>query len=210
MAISRASLREALSALQMLGLLETKHGQGTFVSAEKPSPGIRFDASWVYDEESPFTILQARKAVEPEIAALAAVSRADMDLRRLEELHSYVQDDPCDMHRFSHGDRKFHLAIAQASGNSVLIGMMSFVHELMGQELWQRLMTATSFATRGRWQQAQDEHWGLCQAIKARDPQLAASRMKEHLARVEEVMIEADLDGSFRLPNGARRLRGKT
>lgn len=201
LAISRATLREALSALQMLGLVETKHGQGTFVSAEKLSPGIRFDASWLYDEESPFTLLQARKAVEPPIAALAATQRTEDDLSRLREIQGYVQSDPQDLRRFSQGDRKFHLAIAQATGNPVLIGIMSFVHELMGQELWQRLMMATSFATVGRWQQAADEHWGLYEAIKGRDGALAAERMRRHLARVEEVMIEADLGDANGLPS---------
>lgn len=203
--ISRASLREALSVLQMLGLVETKHGQGTVVSAERLSPGLRFDATWLYDEESPFTILHARIAIEPQIAAIAAVQRSATDLELLAEIQSFVMVDRDDMHRFSQGDRKFHLAIAQATGNSVLIGVMSFIHELMGQELWRNLMTTSSFGMPGRWQQAVDEHQTIIDLIKAQDAAAVAEQMRQHLATVEQVMVQADLVYPIKAShNGAR------
>ena len=197
--VSRASLREALSALQILGLVETKPGQGTFICAEKILSLLRFDTSWLYeDEESPFAILQARKTVEPHIAALAATQRSDASLKRLEEILDSVEADPSDRNLFSEGDRKFHKAIAEATENPVLIGMMSVVYELMGQKLWLALMMDSTLATPGRLQEALVEHRRIYEAIKAQDEKAAAARMSEHLESVERLMIEAELVPSIK------------
>jgi len=198
--VSRASLREALSALQILGLVETKPGQGTFICAEKIPSLLQFDASWLYeDEESPFTILQARKTVEPHIAALAATQRSEAALKRLEEILDSVEADPSDRNIFTEGDRKFHKAIAEATGNPVLLSMMWIVYELMGQKLWLALMMDSTLATPGRLQEALAEHRRIYEAIKAQDKEAAAARMREHLESVERLMIEAELVPSMKL-----------
>ena len=192
--VSRASLREALSALQILGLVETRSGQGTFVCAGNVSPFLRFDASWLYEDvESPFAILQARKAVEPAIAALAASLRSDRSLKHVAEILDLVDADLEDVHIFCEGDRKFHLALAQVTENPVLIAMMSIVHELMGQKLWAALIRDTTFGTPGRLQEAAREHRRVYEAVKARDAQAAAARMREHLDMVERSTIEGEL-----------------
>ena len=192
--VSRASLREALSALQILGLVETRPGQGTFVCAEKVPSLLQFDASWLYEEEeSPFAILQARKTVEPYIAALAAGQRSNASLKRLDEILDSVEADPFDRTIFTEGDRKFHKAIAEATDNPVLVSMMSIVHELMGHKLWLTLMMGSTLATSGRVQEALAEHRRVYEAIKAQDEKAAAAQMREHLDSVEKYMIEAEL-----------------
>lgn len=192
--VSRASLREALSALQILGLVETKPGQGTFVCAEKIPTLLQVEASWLYEEEeSPFAILQARKAVEPHIAALAATQRSNASLKRLDEILNSVEADPSDRIIFTEGDRKFHKAIAEATGNPVLVSMMSIVYELMGHKLWLTLMMDSTLATAGRVQEALVEHRRIYEAIKAQNETAAAARMSEHLERVGRLMMEAEL-----------------
>lgn len=192
--VSRASLREALSALQILGLVESRPGQGTFICAGASSALLRMDSSWLYqDLESPFTILQARKTAEPPIAALAAQQRSEASLKHLQEILDLVGSYPSDACVFYEGDRKFHLAVAEATENPVLLRMMSIIHELMGQKLWLTLMMDSTLATPGRWQQAVLEHLNIYKAIEAQDTALAAARMREHLDMVEKLMIEADL-----------------
>lgn len=192
--VSRASLREALSALQILGLVETKPGQGTFICAEKIPSLLQVEASWLYEEEeSPFAILQARKTVEPHIASLAARQRSDASLKRLDEILNSVEADPSDRIIFTEGDRKFHKAIAEATGNPVLVSMMSIVYELMGHKLWLTLMMDSTLATVGRVQEALVEHRRVYEAIKAQDETAAADRMNEHLERVGRLMMEAEL-----------------
>ena len=189
--VSRASLREALSALQLLGLVETRCGQGTFVSAGAASTLLRLDSSSVYqDLESPFTILQARKAVEPSIAALAARQRSSEALLQLKEIQDLAESDSVGLS--SEGDRRFHLAIAEATQNPVLVHMMSVVYELMGQRLWLLLRDATASAP-GKLRQYALQHRGIFEAIESQDEGAAAARMQEHLDSVEKLMIEVDL-----------------
>lgn len=192
--VSRASLREALSALQILGLVESRPGQGTFICAGASSTLLGMDSSWLYqDLESPFTILQARKVTEPSIAAFAAQQRSEASLKHLQEILDLVGNYPSEACVFYEGDRKFHLAIAEATENPVLLRMMSIIHDLMGQKLWLTLMMDSTLATPGRLQQAVLEHREVYKAIKAQDAALAAARMKAHLDMVEKLMIEADL-----------------
>ncbi len=197
--VSRASLREALSALQILGLVESRPGQGTFICTGASSALLSSDSSWLYhDLESPFTILQARKVTEPSIAALAAQQRSEAALKHLQEILDLVGCYPSDACVFYEGDRKFHLAIAEATENPVLLRMMSIIHDLMGQKLWLTLMMDSVMATPGRWQQAVLEHMNVYKAIEAQDAASAAARMKKHLDMVEKLMVEADLARSHR------------
>jgi GntR family transcriptional repressor for pyruvate dehydrogenase complex len=189
--VSRASLREALSALQLLGLIETRSGQGTFVSNKADSTLLRLDASLVYqDLESPFAILQARKAVEPSIAALAARQRSSETLQRLKEIQHLAESDSLGLS--SEVDRRFHLAIAEATQNPVLVHMMSVVYELMGQRLWLLLRDATAAAP-GKLHQYAEHHRAIYEAIARQDEAAAATRMQEHLENVERFMIEVEL-----------------
>ena len=192
--VSRASVREALTALQILGLVETKSGQGTFVHPGNLSPLLGLKASWLYEDlESPFAILQAREAVEPDIAALASTQRSEASLEHLREILDLVDAGLEDVELFCEGDRKFHLALAEATENPVLIAMMSIVHELMGQRLWKALIRYTTLGVPGRLQSGTREHRAIFEAVEARDAETAAARMREHLARVEQASIEGEL-----------------
>lgn len=196
--VSRASLREALTVLQMMGMVETISGQGTFVS-DKPKVSIK---NYVPNAgESPFLIIQARKTIEPSIAALAATERTEAGLTKLEDILSMIESDHSGHQvlgdAFSEGDRRFHLEIARLTGNPVLINVQEMFHSLMGQELWLALMRHTSFSTPGRWQEADNEHRSIFEAIRAGDSQAASSRMKSHLSRVEKIMIRAELVSSI-------------
>jgi len=191
--VSRASLREALTVLQMMGLVETRSGHGTFVSDRNSSPLLSFDYSWFYEaEESPFAILQARAVVEPSIAAFAAEHRSNEDLKRIEEIQRLVDVDKFDRQVFSEGDRKFHLAIAEISGNAVLVKMMSIVYELMGQKLWS-FMRDVTLTSDERLEEYTRQHWWVYKAIEARDPDGAYHAMVAHLNSVEQFMVESDM-----------------
>lgn len=197
--VSRASLREALSALQIIGLVKTKPGQGTFICARKVPSLLQLDTSWLYEEEeSPFAILQARKTVEPHIAALAARQRSDAVLKRLGQILDSVEVDLSDRNIFSEGDRKFHKAISEATENPVLMSMMSIVYELMGHRLWLTLVTE-SFLTHPGWpQKGTAQHRRIYEAIRAQNEKAAAARMREHLESVERMIVEVDPFPSIR------------
>jgi DNA-binding FadR family transcriptional regulator len=196
LSVSRASLREALTVLQMMGFVKTVSGQGTFIceKEEKNQPAF---SNPLTGDESPFAILQARKVIEPAIAALAATQRPDDALKIMSNILDRVLADHSrnqvvgDV--FSEGDREFHIEIARATGNSILIATQQMIHDLMGQKLWLALMRHSSIATPGRFEEAMVEHQGILEAIRSRESQLASSRAKAHLMRVEKIMQEAEL-----------------
>jgi len=199
--VSRASLREALTVLQLMGYVKTISGQGSVICEKKPTSNIPISTLEAYGE-SPFSILQARKVLEPSIAALASTHHTEAGIKSIQDILTSIDDDPSKdqvLHDvFSEGDRQFHLRIARLTENPILIYMQEIIVHQMKQKLWVTLMRHSSFATPGRWEEARKEHREIFDAIKSSNSQLAASRVKAHLTRVERVMIKADLN--FRIP----------
>ncbi len=194
--VSRASLREALTVLQMMGLVETVAGQGTFLTG-KSAASVKYSLDSISVGESPFVIIQARKTVEPSIASFAALHRSEASLKKITEILDWVESDHSKDrilgNIFSEGDRQFHLEIAKATENPILISIQEIFHSLMGQDLWLTMMRHTSFATIGRWEEAYQEHHMILEAIRQHDARAAAHCARAHLQRVEKIMIEADL-----------------
>jgi GntR family transcriptional repressor for pyruvate dehydrogenase complex len=192
--VSRASLREALTVLQMMGMVETISGQGRFI---KDKSQASFPNFLLTAGESPFVILQARKSLEPAVAALAAKQRSESAIQQIDAILRWVEADHSTVQIlgdvFSEGDRRFHLEVAKASENPILINFQEVIFSLMSQELWLAMMRHTSFATYGRWEEALREHRGIFDAIRSGDSKTAANRMMAHLQRVENVMVNADL-----------------
>jgi GntR family transcriptional repressor for pyruvate dehydrogenase complex len=206
--VGRASLREALSALQILGFVETKHGQGTFVRSDAASLSLPSEANGILAEESPFTILEARIAFEPSIAALAARERSDEALAHIEGILVRVRDDVRNVDVVGEGDRDFHYSIAEATGNPVIMAAMASIRELMAQKMWLALVRTTNFATSERWERALGQHWAVYESVKGRQPQVAFTRMKSHLDEVMQLMTESEMDASPGAATGSGHLRG--
>jgi DNA-binding FadR family transcriptional regulator len=80
------------------------------------------------------------------------MQRSETALKHLKGILDSVEADLLDVEVFTEGDRTFHLGVAEATENPVLVAAMSIVHELMGQQLWLTLMRETSRVTLGRWQ----------------------------------------------------------
>src|SRR5271165_4537274 len=174
--VSRASVREAIISLEMGGLVEVRVGSGIFVTTPAAEPAAAGDAG-----PGPFELLQARKLIEGEIAALAATraTAADLDyLRRcVERMQAHVEDFAI---RES-SDREFHLGIAKATGNGSL---ELAVAGLWAQraELWGRLQQ--HFHTPELARKTIRDHVAILSAIGAHDPDAARSAMHRHIGRV--------------------------
>ena len=145
--VSRTSLREAMIALQMMGVVVIKPNQGTYI-ADKKVPPILKEVTYLNLGESPFQILQARKAIEPNIAAIAASFRDQNSLREIEnvldQVESRVYVEKIDVSEYNDRDCAFHLAIAKATHNPILIGIGYVINNLMKQELWMTLISNTT------------------------------------------------------------------
>ena len=197
--VSRPSLRESLTVLEMIGYVNILPGQGTFIAEEVVAP-ILNNINIATLGESPFIILQARKAVSPAIAKIAAGCSSEASLKNIEKILDWIESDPelsVKSDYFSEGDRKFHLAIAQATENPILISIQQIIYACMGQDLWLRMMKHTSFSTPGRWEEADAEHRNIFNAIKSREQRLASKLMLEHIKGVERIMVQANIIHHF-------------
>jgi DNA-binding FadR family transcriptional regulator len=186
--VGRASVREAIAALQVQGAIETRPGSGSFVAADA---GARLPApSGLPHDASPSDLLEARALLEPAIARLAAVrGRADAECERLLAAMEAAADpqDPSARHGWNESDRLFHRRIAELTGNPVLAGNAGHVAALMDQPLWQRLRDA-SLATPGPTSIPLAEHRMSYEAIADGDPSAAELYAAQHVKRVRRYM----------------------
>jgi DNA-binding FadR family transcriptional regulator len=176
--VSRASVREALASLALQGVVETRHGAGTFVVGPPPSDGTPHDAS-------PSAVLDARTVLEPQVARLAA-ARAQRD-ETAEKLLAAMEAEPVDIATWNASDRLFHRQLAAMTGNPVLLAFADHVAALMDQPLWQRLRD-DSIAEPGRTRIHVAEHRMIYEAIVAGDAEAASFYSVQHINRVRAYM----------------------
>jgi DNA-binding FadR family transcriptional regulator len=176
--VSRASVREALASLQLQGVVETRHGAGTFVVGVPQSAEVPHDAS-------PSAVLEARLQLEPAVARLAA-ARAQPDATA-EKLLAAMEAEPVEIATWNASDRLFHRQLAAMTGNPVLLAFADHVATLMDQPLWQRLRDE-SIAEPGRTRIHVAEHRMIYEAIISGDAEAAAFYSTQHINRVRAYM----------------------
>jgi len=187
---SRPSVREALSALEILGVTESRGGKGNFIRDNlSSSPLYEQKFRELEEEESPFELLEARKAVETEIAGLTAEKATSEDIREIEKALDRMKNVLNDTPRAMEFDREFHIALAKAAHNSVLFQMMNYLADGLKESLWVKIKEK-SWALPGHPQKYLEEHTKLLGAIKKGDKKVARRIMYSHLADVEEDMLE--------------------
>lgn len=187
--VSRASIREALSALEMMGLLEVRSGEGTFVRKLKPESVVA-PLAWMLSMEkgTVLEILEVRKILEVQAVRLAAERAQQSDLRELAEA---LEDMKKEMVNSDLGgeqaDLRFHYAIMRATNNKILIRLMDTISDIMRH----MLETSRSKLYEGKYTPALlfSEHILIYEAIKNKDPEMASQRLLEHLIGVEEELI---------------------
>ena len=196
---SRASVREALSALEMLGLIECKGGQGNFIRADGRDGTIDGELlRTLLQNHDPFEIFEARLEMEPSLAALAAERATEEERRKLsaqaEKLRALgvrILSEPDKgpaIEEYMEEDRKYHLEVGRCSHNSVLFTVFSGVNLMMKETHW-RAMKSRGLADEGNVRSYAAEHEAILQAILARDPKAAASEAHSHLAFLKETLF---------------------
>jgi DNA-binding FadR family transcriptional regulator len=179
LSVSRASLREALIALELTGFVEVRGGSGIYVTEKSDTQSTMQEIG-----PGPFEVLSARRMIEPEIAAMAArvaTDRAIDDiLKAIREMESEHENRGSD----EHNDRAFHIAIAHATGNSAMVGVVDYLWAQRGR-LWHRL--TEHFQTEELRREALADHRRVFEAIVAHDPTNARKAMRSHLERVTRV-----------------------
>jgi GntR family transcriptional repressor for pyruvate dehydrogenase complex len=183
--VSRMPLREAIHALGQVGILETRHGEGTFVgSYDSEKLGKTLYWFSLLDKASVYELLETRKVLEAEAAKMACRNATKDDLENIrkamverEELvgENGKKNDPESLARRFDADRRFHEAIAAASHNSIFSNFLKAIHSSL------RLHQQTASKYRDTPQETSRIHREVYAAIVARDEEKAETKMREHL-----------------------------
>lgn len=185
---SRPSVREALSALEILGITESRGGKGNFIKDTLSSPSYEQKFKELEGEESPFELLEARKAVETEIAGCAAERATKEDIALIQESLDKMKDVLMNIPEIMKFDRKFHINIARAAHNSILFSMMIYLANRLKEKLWVNLKEK-SWGISDRSQKYLEEHAAILNAIKNKDSKSARKKMYNHLLAVEQDLL---------------------
>jgi DNA-binding FadR family transcriptional regulator len=175
--VSRPSVREALIALEVEGLVEVKIGSGIYV-LEPRSDGEA--GTPVQAAMGPFELLRARWIIESECAALAAKVAKRPQIAAIEEALQQMEAVANDEKRQPlAGDRLFHLRIAEATGNGALVAVVKMLWEERMGPLFARL--EHHYDSPSQWTHAIAEHRAVLDAIARRDMPGARAAMQRHL-----------------------------
>lgn len=172
--VSRPSIREAMVALEVSGLIEVRTGSGIYVADQNlQQPAV------VTDEGiGPFEILEMRLLIEPEVCALAAERISDDQLQQLREIYDEMRRTAGTQEMEAY-DRQFHKLIAEASENTPIARTVSWLWALRGQSGlsrgFHRLIIEEGVYP------VLDEHEAIFKALKNRNPKAARKAMLKHI-----------------------------
>lgn len=174
--VSRTSLREALIALELGGVVEVRGGSGVYVSEKAAVATARPAAG-----PGPFEVLAARRMIEVEVAALAAKNATPAAVDAILVAVEQMEQNQDNLGENESADRNFHLAIARAAGNSALVGVIEYLWAQRGS-LWHKL--TEHFQTEELHQLTLLDHRAILAAIASHDVAGARQAMRAHLDRV--------------------------
>ena len=178
--VSRSSLREAMRALELQGLVVSRPGAGTFVSAESLDTLLSMmSASMNHERETLNEIFEVRHLLEPQIAVLAAERATTEDIELMEKALDEQEAQISMGETGVQGDTAFHFALAQATRNSALVKVISTIADILRESRDQSLQTP------GRPQRSLTSHRHVLDMIRRKDAEGARAAMEYHLSDVE-------------------------
>lgn len=192
MNVSRPTIREAFKTLAASGLIEIKQGNGVFVA----DPSVRLDnlASILFmQSDTIHELFEVRKMIEAESAAKAAINGTPEFLGQIRALTRECYDKVVVNPQFSSAeerenylsetDQTFHLMVAEAAGNEVVVRIMTNLIDLL------KLSRMQSMKIPGRVEQSLEEHMRIAQTLEERKSEEARVQMIEHLDSVEAALL---------------------
>ncbi|PUA81224.1 FadR/GntR family transcriptional regulator [Nocardioides currus] len=179
--VSRATLSQALVALEVIGAVAVRHGDGTVV-ASAPGASRIVEAVRAHADRLP-EIIETRDALETKIASLAAGRRTDEDLERIEDALTAMERDVEAGGRGVEGDELFHGAVTAAAHSKLLSRLMGEISDLI------RETRIESLSQPDRPRASLAGHRAIADAIRAGDPEGAARAMHAHVEMVSDVAV---------------------
>lgn len=188
--VSRPTVREAIIALEVQGLVEVRIGSGAYVRrlpGKEEAPGFNI---------SGFELTEARMLFEGEAAALAATQITDEELAQLEQLVADIAQENSSVDGTEEADRNFHLAIARATRNTAVFETI--------ERLWELRRTSPAsvqlhaLARTANIKPVVNEHTAVLDALRAHDAEAARTAMRAHLAAVLDSLLFATEEQAIR------------
>lgn len=187
--VGRSAVREALAALEILGIVSVRPGSGTYLR-DSTSELLPTTLSWglMLSASRTRELIEVRGALEIQAATFAATRATDEAIAMLGQHIETMRATLDDLHRFVEADVRFHLQIASSADNVVLHDLLQSVRSLL------RLWVERGLRDRDQGEVALREHVAIYDAIAARDPAAAEAAMRVHMATAGDRV--ASLDGA--------------
>lgn len=187
--VSRAAVREALTALEVMGLLEVRPGEGTFVRAPDLDRQMEPLANFlVLERERVAEMYELRRVLEVECAGRAAERATAAELEAMAQILQEMAADLRDGRAGEESDVRFHLAIAAGAHNSLTLRFMHTISDNVRQVL--QASREKLYGVPGMPERLLEEHRRIYAAIRARDPQAAREEMGRHLDGVARMLLQ--------------------
>lgn len=181
---SRATIREALRHLSEQRLVERRLGSGTFVTYRRA-----VEEHEIAEETSPLQLIEVRMAVEPQIARLAVLHATNRDLERLQAALAAVKASHDDPARYSAADEQFHLALADCTGNPLMIWLYRQINEVRLHAQWAAMRSKV--LTPENMRIYDEQHEAVVEAVRRRDADGAAAAMLEQMHKARADLVGA-------------------
>jgi GntR family transcriptional repressor for pyruvate dehydrogenase complex len=176
--VGRPAVREGIIALEVEGIVEVRGGSGVFVAQ-----GTRGETQAATSSPGPFDIIRARWMFESEAAALAATHASPQQLQQMSLALKQMREATTHTAASTAADKRFHLTIAEASGNAAVAQVITLLWEMRTGTLYTQM--ESHFTGSDIWVQACAEHTELMDAIASRDPEAARQAMRRHMKNAE-------------------------
>lgn len=187
--VSRSAVREALSGLRAMGLVEMRQGEGTFITSfDASSFSLPAVTALIMKRNDLKELAQVRRMLEIGTVGLAAENRTESDLNSLYEALKLMPSAKGERELGEQADLAFHLAIAEATQNKMLMNLQKSVADITLESM--RETRRVVLYTEDGVDRLYREHEQIYDAIKNQDADKAQAAMRHHLVLVEEVLSE--------------------
>lgn len=187
LAVSRPTLRQALRALQIMGVIKARQGSGSYL-ADSASDIMRVPLEFALALKNPAKtdLFETRRTIEVELASLAAERRTDEDLAAMRRALSEMQKAMGDPDAWCRTEPQFHTCIVQAARNGVMATMIEMLSQMLMESRRQTVRLLSEYESSYR------SHENIYVEIEKKDPAGAAKMMIEHFALIESRARQRD------------------
>ncbi|MGQ0651924.1 MAG: FadR/GntR family transcriptional regulator [Betaproteobacteria bacterium] len=182
---SRTTVRKALRQLEERNFVRRKIGSGTFVVYGRSS----HDERAIAEITSPLELIDVRLAVEPHVIQLAVLHGTARDMEAIAEALAPLERAGADREHFTQWDQRFHMALANATHNPLMVWIYRQINEVRGHTQWSK--AKDKVLTPARIADYNAQHRALFEAVQARDAEAALELITRHLAEARRDLVRA-------------------